>query len=93
MQTEKYDEVLHQSASQGFSGISQISSGKWYQWSISSLVEKAGQNSGLVLELQSKLGMYPDWKNLIIVCFSTEPINWFHVADVSPKYGWWSATI
>ena len=87
MQTETYDEVLHQSASPGYSGISQISSGKWYQWSISSLMEKAGQNSGLVLELQSKLGMYLDWKNLIIVCFSTEPINWFHVADVSPKYG------
>ena len=74
-----------------FLGYPKFHLGKWYQWPISSLVEKAGQNSGLVLELQSKLGMYPDRKNLIIVCFSTEPINWLHVADVSPKYGWWSA--
>ena len=62
--------------------------GKWYQWSISSLVEKAGQNSGLVLKLQKKLAMYPDWQNLIIVCFATKPENWLFVADVSPKSGW-----
>ena len=61
--------------------------GKCYQWSISSLVEKAGQNRGLVLMLQKKLIMYPDWKNLIIVCFATEPKNWLFVTDVSLKSG------
>ena len=33
-----------------FLGYPKFHLGKWYQWSISSLVEKTGQNSGLVLE-------------------------------------------
>ena len=67
--------------------------GKCYQWSISSIVKKAGQSSGLVLKLEKKLRMYPDWQNLIIVCFATQPENWFYVADVSPKSGWRGAVI